>query len=518
MSFGNLIGGDIILVIKDLTLYLKNDLRTILKDFSLSVDRDDKIALIGEEGNGKSSILKAIYNEELLKEYMEVEGEVYKEDEVIGYLPQTIDDSLVEMTTEDYLYTNIDLNFFDYNLYYRLVDDMDFPEDKISKKIKLKELSGGEKIKIQLLVEMLKEPTLLLLDEPSNDLDLKSVEWLENFINSLKIPILFISHDEELLEACANKIIHLEQLMRKSKPVYTIKKLGYVDYIEDRALNIFTQTKDYNKDKEEYNKKMEKYQKVYERVQHELRSVSRGAPSVAKNLKDKMHSVKSMGRRFESEKENLTERPDYEESIFLSFKDDIYIPNNKEIISLKLDELSIGDRILSRDIYLNITGPKKICIVGDNGRGKTSLLNRLLDEINPDLSVGYMPQDYSLMMDGEKNAIDFLTESSSKDEITKVRTYLGSLNFKSDEMLHKTSNLSGGQRAKLYFAKMILDKKQVLVLDEPTRNLSVLSGPEIRQALIDFKGSIISVSHDRRFIEEVIDELYELREDGLFLL
>lgn len=504
------------LVIKNLSLYLSRDLRTLLEDFSFSLQPEHKVVLIGEEGNGKSTLLKAIANPSLINGYMEIKGEIFKDGEKIAYLPQTLEGEILKQTTSYFLHNNVDFEQFDYNLFYELIGQMDFPEERISESITLGQLSGGEKIKFQLLCEMMKSPTLLLLDEPSNDLDLKSVEWLEKFINDIEIPIMFVSHDEILLENCANTIIHFEQLMRKSKPQYTIASLSYSEYVKNRDDNIVRQTQLARKEKAEYDAKMERYRQIYERVQHELRSVSRQAPGVAKNLKDKMHSVKSMGRRFEREKENMTQDPDFEDSILVKFSDNISIPNGKQILDFHLDTLEIGNNVLSQNIHLSIYGPKKICIVGKNGAGKTTLLRLIGEELKKNsISIGYMPQDYSEMMNLKENAIEFLSKDSTKEENTRIRTYLGSVNFTKEEMFHPVENLSGGQRAKLYFSKMILEKSEVLILDEPTRNLSPLSGPEIRRALKNFAGCIIAVSHDRKFIKEVFDEVYELDENGL---
>ncbi len=212
---------------------------------------------------------------------------------------------------------------------------------------------------------MLKRPTVLLLDEPSNDLDLASVQWLEHFIQGLEIPVMFVSHDELLLENCANTIIHLEQLIKKSKPQYTIAGLRYSEYVQNREERIIKQTQLAKKEKEEYDAKMERYRQIYQRVQHELRTVSRQEPSVAKNLKDKMHSVKSMGRRFEREKERMTPKPDFEQGIDVGFSDAISIPpNGKRILDLYLDVLQVGDLVLARHVSLNVVGPQKMCIVG----------------------------------------------------------------------------------------------------------------------------------------------------------
>lgn len=507
------------LIIKNLSLYLSKDLRTLIEDFSFSLSNDMKVALIGEEGNGKSTLLKAIAEPESLRGYVEMEGEIDKEGEVIGYLPQVLENKMLDQTVEHYLQHRVGWANLDYSLYYGLLSEMGFPEERISEKITLRKLSGGEKIKFQLLCEMLHRPTVLLLDEPSNDLDLTSVQWLERFIQGLKIPVMFVSHDEMLLENCADTIIHLEQLVKKSKPQYTIAGLPYSEYVLNREEQIIRQTRLAKKEKEEYDAKMERYRQIYQRVEHELRTVSRQVPSVGKNLKDKMRSVKSMGRRFEREKERMTSRPDFEEGIDVGFSGDIFIPNGKQILDLRLDVLQAGNLVLARNVELNVVGPQRICIIGGNGSGKTTLLRVILQELaEGSISYGYMPQDYSETTNPEQNAVEFLASSQRKDELTKVRTYLGSMNFTKEEMYHPLRELSGGQRAKLYFSKMILDRAEVLVLDEPTRNLSPLSGPEIRAALRNFAGCIIAVSHDRKFIKEVFPQVFILNGEGLRLI
>lgn len=396
------------LVIKNLSLYLCKDLRVLLEDFNFSLMKDQKVALIGEEGNGKSSLLKAIYEPEKLQGYMKIKGEIYKDGEIIGYLPQSLDESILRMTTLEYLEKNIIRNDFDYPYFYRMLKEIDFPESRISPEIKIKNLSGGEKIKFQLVIEMMKKPTVLLLDEPGNDLDLKSVIWLEDFIKRLNIPIIFVSHDETLLENCSNTIIHLEQLKRKSKPKYTISRMKYSEYLENRRKHILKQTQLAIKEKEEYDVKMEKYRQIYGKVQHELRKTK--IDTVGKNLQDKMHTLKSMGRRFEKEKENMKQKPDFEDNILVRFNDEISIPNGKQILNLNLNRLKIDNLLLSKNIKLQIFGPKKVCIVGGNGSGKTTLLKEILKELDrTNIPYGYMPQDYSdlILIESKKMLLNF---------------------------------------------------------------------------------------------------------------
>ena len=187
------------------------------------------------------------------------------------------------------------------------------------------------------------------------------------------------------------------------------------------------------------------------------------------------------------------------------------------MLAYSLDKLCIGERVLSQQIALSVKGPKKVCITGANGIGKTTLLRKIAESMQErtDLHVAYMPQNYEEKMDGSKTPAEFLQKKGDKEEISRIRTYLGSMKYTADEMDHSISQLSGGQKAKLFFLKMSLDGSNVLLLDEPTRNFSPLSGPVIRRLLADFKGAVISVSHDRKYMDEVCDTIYELTEDGL---
>ena len=319
------------LVIKNLELYMKKDLRLLLKDFNFSLISGDKVALIGEEGNGKSTLLKAIYDESLIEDYIEIKGEIFKQKEIIGYLPQKLEENILDIRVKDFLMENEDT--FDYNHFYELLRELNIEEDLAYRENKIRECSGGEKIKIQLLSLMLKNPTVLLLDEPSNDLDMESIISLEKFIKNAKIPIIFVSHDEVLIENCANTIIHIEQLVRKSEPKYTISRQKYQQYLKIRDNQISATERIANKEREELDKKMDKYRKIYDKVERAQREVSRQDPNVGKNLKDKMHTVKSMGKRFEKEEENLTKRPDFEESISIKFNKENILPNGKKFWS-----------------------------------------------------------------------------------------------------------------------------------------------------------------------------------------
>ena len=500
------------LQIKNLGINLIKDDRKLLENFDLALNPGDKVGLIGEEGNGKSILLKTIIDRKSVENYAQISGEIYKKEEIIGYLPQSLDENFFEMTVEAYMNQVLDMSLLDYNKLYKYLDQFGLDEDLVFGKLKLRDLSGGERIKVLLLFELLKEPTVFLFDETTNDLDLESASYITKIMKDMKIPLIFVSHDPELLRKVANRIVHLEQVHRRQIPRHTVFNGIYDLYIRERENQIRIQTARANKDREEFAKKAERYRKVYDSVNHAINDTKNDIEG--KNLKDKMSSVKSLEKRLDKEKENLTKRPDFEDSIGIFFDENIDIPNSKVVLDLKLDKLLAGEKILSKNIELKVVGSEKICIIGKNGAGKTSLLKEIYKNLSrSNLKIGYMPQDYFEYLKDSETPISYLAKQDSKDEKIRVSNLLGSLNFAREEMERSLKSLSGGQKAKVFFAKMNMD--QVLILDEPTRNLSPLSQPEIIESLKAYKGAIIGVSHDKDFIEKVFDKVYELDYSGL---
>lgn len=525
------------LIISNLSLILKKDLRVLIKDFSLAVNKKDKIGIIGEEGNGKSSLLKAIYNQEEASKYLEIKGTINIKNEKIGYLPQMVEKELLEKSVNELLNEKIDYSLLDYKKYYFYIDKFNLDEEKLlSSSLLVGNLSGGERIKLFLLIELMKEPTVLLLDEPSNDLDLLSLNILEELIINLDIPVIFISHDEHFLSRCANRIVHIESLKSKSEARVSVKNLSYDDYYQTREDFLDKNIREFNKDKENFEKKIEKYNRVYQSVNYALNTVSRQAPSVAKNLKDKMHSIKSMEKRYIKEKENLTQKYEVEDAINLKFdnldegrsgssnsKINYLVDANKEVLDLNIGSLKVnsGITLIDKQISLYIKGAKKVALIGENGVGKTTLLRLIYHELkkNTSFKVGYMSQNYEDELLNYLSPLDYLSKTlnvSNKEDLTKIQTYLGSLKLTYEEMNRSISSLSGGEKAKIFFAKLILEKDNVMLLDEPTRNISPLSNKAFINSIKEYNGVLIAVSHDRNFVYQVFDDIYELdKEKGL---
>ncbi len=483
--------------------------RYIVKSLSFTLNKKDKLAIIGEEGNGKSTLLKSILG---ICEYTKTTGMINVNNNRIGYLEQSMSKEIEQKKVYDFLFENESDYYNKINEYYKYLKILKITDTLLEQKIKT--LSGGEKVKIGILKLLLEEYDILFLDEPTNDLDIETLEWLENFIKTCEKPIIYVSHDETLLSNTANMILHLEQIKNKTECRHTILRIDYDTYIENRQNSIMKQTRQAKSEKRKFASKQESLNRIMQKVEHQQNTISRSNPHGAKMLKRKMKSLKSQERRLENT--DLVELPDIEEAIHFAFEK-VEIPSSKMILNLKLKELKVEDKILSRNINLEVIGNHHLCIIGRNGVGKSTLIKMVWEILKnrDDIKVGYMPQNYEDTLNSYEYVLDFLVPSKKKEELTKARMFLGNMKFTREEMTGKISNLSNGTKAKLFLTKLVIDECDVLILDEPTRNVSPLSNPLIRKVLKEFKGTIISISHDRKYIEEVVDSLYILTENGL---
>lgn len=478
----------------------------LIQNLSFSMSKGDKIALIGEEGNGKSSLLKVLAHQDI--NHLTVSGQFHC-DGKIGYLPQQLS---YPGTVQEFLIEKCE---FDFNNY-QLLNQFNLSSDIFYSTQLFNSLSGGEKVKLTLLTLIINQTDTFLLDEPTNDLDLNTLRFLENFINQSNDAFLFISHDSVFIQNCGNRILLLEQTHRKTRTRHTLFTGKLNEFISLRTRQLTHQDQVARNQRQEHQQKIEKYRRIYEKVNYQLNTTSRQAPSAAKNLKDKMRSVKSMGKRFEKEQESFIEFSNTEEPINFFF-DDVYLPKQKEILKLENLTLPLKNSKTLENINLNVKGQDKIGFTGENGIGKTTLLEEIVErlKLNNSINVGYMPQSYNEYLPLDYTPIDFLKNSQEKQELAKVSTLLGSMKFTAQEMTQTIDHLSGGQKAKLFLLKLMHNQYNVLLLDEPSRNLSPLSLPILFKALKQFNGCIIAISHDRLFLNQVTETVYQLNEFGM---
>ncbi len=496
------------LQLEKLTITHQKDLQDLVRDLDLVLNPGEKLAIIGEEGTGKSSLIKAIVAPQMLSSYAQLSGKITNHFHQFGYLPQALENEELQLTVMDFLYRNLDYGLFDFNLFYKYADQFGLDLEKFEANVQtITSLSGGEKLKVQLLKILATDPDLLILDKPSSDLDLETLQWLENFIRQSDKAILFISHDESLLARAATAILHLELLKKRTKPRATFYRGSYDQYRQERKEGFEHQLRVAKKEREEYAKKMERHHRIHQSVEYVLHHTHDS--TAGRLLAKKMKNVLSQEKRLKKEAENLTEMPQDMDAIQLFFSEIRPLPASKILLSWEHKALPTG-----QTISLQIRGQDKLVITGKNGIGKTRLLKLIMKDLlaRPDLSVGYMPQRYEEEFENQDTPLSFLASVADEE---KARTLLASLKFTRQEVIHSLHDLSGGQKAKLFLARMVLAGNDVLVLDEPTRHFSPISQPLIRQLLIYYPGAIISVSHDRHFIEEVAALHYQLDEESL---
>ena len=499
---------------RNITITIDRDNKTIVEDFSFTVPDGAKVALIGEEGNGKSTLLKWLYDPALVEGYATVTGSASIPG-TKGYLAQELKETERKLSVYEYLTSHCSEDAFTPKALSRAMKSVNLPYALALSDQTMDTLSGGERVKLALCTLLLNDCDVLLLDEPSNDLDLETLLWLEQFLASVKKTVLYISHDEVLLSRTAEAIIHLEMVRRKKIPRATAANIPYDEYMQRREAAFEHQAQVAQFEQKAFREKKDRYLSIYNAVEHAQNAISRRDPSTGRLLKKKMHTVQSIGRRLEKEQEQLTEAPEAEWAILPKWLGG-EVKSGRTVLEYGPAPLVLGDRILSENVAIRISGPERVCIVGRNGCGKTTLLRRLVPEIEKrGYNVFYMPQTYSDLLPLDRLPVEFLAPGGDKDSVTEARIFLGSMKYTTDEMDHPIRALSGGQQAKLLMLKAILDRVDVLVLDEPTRNLSPLSAPAVRTLLKEFRGAILMVTHDRKLIREAATRVLQFSETGL---
>ncbi|MCR5808969.1 MAG: ATP-binding cassette domain-containing protein [Clostridiales bacterium] len=499
--------------LNNVSIFMSDSGRALVKDISFTVNHGDRTVIIGEEGNGKSTLLKLIADPSLIEDHAEYTGSINRGRCRLGYLSQELTPRELERSVES-LAASSGVPLWRAEA---AAAELGLDPGLLHEKRALRTLSGGERVKLRLALLLAAEPDMLLLDEPTNDIDLDTLVWLEGFINRFDGGVLFVSHDETLIENTATAVIHLEHVHHKKVARHTVANVPYREYIEARERALSHQEQVARFERDEQRKKEERWREIYEKVDTAQRNLTRQDPSTGRLLKKKMHSVMSQGRRLEKERESLTEMPVTELTIFLDLPS-VELPRRKEILRFRSGGLFSPDGTrLTGPLELDVNTAEHISIIGRNGVGKTTLLRLIAEELEGrrDVKPFFMPQDYRELLAGYETPVDLLAPTGEKEAVTRARTYLGSVRFTKDEQESPIEELSGGQKAKLLFVKMALEGYDVLILDEPTRNFSPLSNPVIRRILKDFGGCMIAVSHDRKFINEVSTRVLRLTENGL---
>lgn len=497
----------------------------ILKEFqgepltsplTFNIDENEKIALIGSNGCGKSTLIKM-----LIGELEPDKGHVtLSKNCTIGYLSQSVIsdlshtlyeeaeevfkplmeeekflEDLCEKIAEDPSNTEL-LDTYShreplfrekdgYNFRYKIrliLNYFKFKEEDYNRPII--SFSGGERMKIAFAKLLLLNPSLLILDEPTNHLDISTIEWLEEYLKSYKGAILFVSHDRYFINSLATRVLEIEKGKLESYSG------NYDKYAAEKKVRYESQLKLYLKE-EKQKQKLEWFIKFY---MPKPRFVSR-----AHDREKKLARL---------EKTRVEKPTEVKNKVHIDFQGKLRV--GKRVFKTK--ELAVGyDKPLISDIEFSFFGGDKLAIMGDNGSGKTTFIKTLLGKIKPysgkicfydNFNIGYLPQD-GLLIRSNKTVLDYFRDLFPLLTLQEVYNTLGAFDFSREDDEKIVDNLSGGEKMRLVLSTLVEQKYDILVLDEPTNHLDMMTKEELIEAIGKYKGSIIIISHDRSFVDNL---------------
>lgn len=508
---------------------------SILENINFTVNEGDKIGVIGVNGTGKTTLFKIISGV-----YGYDSGDIYtSKDCEIGYLEQntnfqsnnTIFEEVLEVfkdliDMEKYLrelelkiaeestkenspilekimdeYSSKLENFASLNGYgYKseakgILKGLGFNDEDMDKPIGI--LSGGEKTRVLLGKLLLKKPTLLLLDEPTNHLDSEAIEWLEVFLKQYKGTFILISHDRYFLDQSVNRIFEIHNKKLKSY------NGNYSKFIELSKVEKELELKKF----EEQQKDIKKQEESIER----LKAFGR-----EKHLKRARSKEKAL------DKIDILDKPEaYRKRAKIQFNPSSTSGN--DVLQVRDVSMGYGNRILFKDLNIDIYRGEKVALIGANGIGKSTLFKIITDEITPlsgtvklgtNVNVSYFHQEQKTL-NLDNTIIDEIWEDNKSLTQTLLRSMLGAFLFEDEEVFKKISTLSGGERARVAILKLILSNANFLLLDEPTNHLDIDSKEVLEEALSNYTGTIFTISHDRYFLNTVVDKILVLDRDGI---
>ena len=380
-----------------------------------------------------------------------------------------------------------------------ILNSMAFDESFYNKKIS--SLSGGERTRLALAALLLEKPDILLLDEPTNHLDIGTLKWLEQYLEAYRGTIMIVSHDRYFLDRTVNRIFEVE-----NHKVYSYQG-KYSDYAAQKKLRRETELRAYNNQQREIARQEEMIRRMKQR----------GTEHLAKRAASREKRLDMLER---------IERPESEMGkMKINFKENF--PSGGDVIMAENLEKSFGRGTEHRELFhgvnLDIKRGERICILGTNGVGKTTLLRVLLGELTPDagylkighnVAFGYYDQGQLLLSDAN-TVLEELKESYRLYTDTEMRSILGRFLFRGEEVFLPVGSLSGGEKARLSLLKLMLSGANTLILDEPTNHLDIESKEVFEEALMEFPGTVIVVSHDRYFLQRIPTRILELTQDGV---
>jgi len=488
--------------------------KEIFENISFVLNKGEKIGLIGKNGSGKTTLLKIIVGETEPNEGRIIIGK----DEKVGYLPQTLETDFERTIRE----------FFSEN---QKTEDWQIKKSlgklevyNIDLNRKLKTFSGGELTKIALSRLLIKEPTILLLDEPINNLDIEGITYLQKFLYRFKGGVLLVSHDRWILDKVSTKIIDLQLTERgRIAKIYpgnfSCYKEIYQKETEKQEALYYLQQKGIKKIKMEIQQLKQKAQKMQKSFINDKKKGNIGIIDLSKGSKiagKAKVEEKKLQKLLESEER--IEKPQKEKEIKFYFG--TFLEKGQKALKVENLYFSFDRNNILKEINLEVYGKNRVALLGPNGSGKTTFIKILLGKIkprkgeikwNPSVKVGYLPQEM-IFSDYSKTVLEEFEKDLEIPE-NEARRILGRFLFSGDEQIKKLKDLSLGERRRLYLAKIFASGANFLLLDEPTNHFDISAVEAIETALSQFEGVIFAISHDRYFLKNIgIEKFYYLKE------
>lgn len=490
----------------------------IFENISCTIYDGDKVGLIGINGVGKTTLIKILMGEE---EYDEGVVSITPSYLKIAYLKQLcdIDENVTvyEKLNSFARAMSTEGNSSSYGKKLReALINIGFKERDLNKKIG--KLSGGEKTRLSLCLVLSENPDVLILDEPTNHLDLEGIKWLEKFLKSIDKTLIIISHDRLFLDNTVNKILHMNENRIKEY------KGNYTDYKrqEQHIKNTLQNTQD-KQDKEikKLESILEKRMDWYNKAESDKKKVRKlfGKGTRKESSSKHMNVYRSKTIRLNKLKENRVEVPKDDVSanfntIGNTLKEEVKA--SKYIIKVNRLKKTFGNKVIFNNVAFHVKGRDKIALMGNNGSGKTTLLKMLLGlekedsgtvNLNPSLKIAYFAQELD-NLNLDNNLIEEI-RSCGLDKEGAMRV-LGNFLFKGEDLFRKIETLSMGEKCRVAFAKLLTKDFNILILDEPTNHMDIVSKENIEKALREYEGTIIFVSHDRYFIKTIATRIFSI--------
>ncbi len=497
------------LQLRDLTIrLLNNDARRIVEQLSFTLNAKDRLAIIGEEGCGKTTVLNYLNQPSSIDGYTITTCDGYTHG-AISYLPQKLEMDRLNSTVSTFFFTHddgsLDYDHLEnYERFKRFAFDYGFDAQWFDQDPLMNQLSGGQRMRYRLAICLFDKTDVILMDEPTNDLDIPSIEKLIQTITNLDQIIIFVSHDTYFLSKVATHILEMRKIEWLDHNEVIFHKSGYDDYVKMRVDATNKAMMVYQSETRKRKEKAKKLEQIRSKVEYAQNQAVR-TPAVARKLAKK---IKAVNKQIENNAQMTMVKPTDVNAIPLSFKNQT-VSSKHLLWSTHYASLDHGTTHLLEAFTITLHHDDHWVLVGENGCGKTTLMDLLYSQLSTHYQVAYLHQSINTQLDPTRSPFDDLSIALGYDKATSdlIHTTLSALHLCYDEIHQPYADLSQGTLTKCILAKMVLGDYQILLLDEPTRNISPLSVSSLSTLLKSFGGCILCVSHDRYFIESTFQNV-----------